>query len=220
MIVMTNAADLRGRFRALPKEGREANQSFSIRIWRALSWLERAEGFTPADTEGRFISCWIGLNALYGRLDDDHRPWGDREALGAFLPNIWGLDSKGSLRQVLGKRQSAVLNLIEDPYLTIQFWENQSAPAIRQAKKDAKDAILAFQKPNRLPVLRLIFERLYVMRNQVFHGASTKGGKLNRRALQSSATALMDLLPTMLEIMIEWGIDEDWGEVCYPPEGG
>lgn len=215
---MATATKLRSHFRTIPNEDRKANQSFSIRVWRSLSWLERAEGFVPADTEGRFISCWIALNALYGRLDDQHRPWADRDALKTFITHIWHLDARAELRQILGHRQTAVLNLIEDPYLTIQFWENQSAPAIRQAKKDAKDAILAFQKPNRLPVLRLIFERLYVMRNQVFHGASTKGGKLNRRALQASATVLMDLLPAMLEIMIEYGICEDWGRVCYPPE--
>ncbi|HKQ50450.1 MAG TPA: hypothetical protein VJZ71_20425 [Phycisphaerae bacterium] len=64
----------------------------------------------------------------------------------------------------------------------------------------------------------LLFDRLYVMRNQVFHGASTKGSKLNRRALQASATVLMDLLPVFLEIMIDVGIDSDWGAVCFPPD--
>ncbi len=216
---MATAIELRTRFRLMPNEEREANQSFSIRIWRGLSWLERAEGFQAVDTEGRFISCWIALNALYGRLDDQHRPWADRDALKTFITHIWHLDAHAALRQILGRRQTAVLNLIEDPYLTIQFWENQSAPAIRQAKKDAKDAILAYQKPNRLPIMRLLFDRLYVMRNQVFHGASTKGSKLNRRALQSSATVLMELLLAMLAIMIEQGISEDWGRVCYPPDG-
>ena len=216
---MTTAADLRAHFRSLPKEARDSNQSFSIRVWRGLSWLERAEGFESADIEGRFITCWIGLNALYGRLDDQNRPWGDREALGTFLAQVWRLDGRGLLRQVLGRRQTAVLNLIDDCFLTVQFWEGEAAPASRQVKKDVKEAILGYQKTNRLPILRLLFDRLYVMRNQVFHGASTKGSKLNRRALQLSAMVLMDVLPVFMEIMLDTGFDSDWGEVCFPPDG-
>lgn len=215
---MPTAGELRTRFRALPKEARDSNQSFSIRVWRGLSWLERAEGFEVADIEGRFITGWIGLNALYGRQDDQHHPWGDREALGTFLAQVWRLDTRGLLRQVLGRRQTAVLNLIDDRYLTLQLWEGKAAQAVRQVKKEVKEAILVYSRQERLPVLRLLFDRLYVMRNQVFHGASTKGSKLNRRALQASATVLSDLLPSFLEIMIDAGVDRDWGKVCFPPE--
>ena len=58
------AIELRAAFRKLPKEDREANQGFAIRVWRALSWLERAEAMEAGDYEGRFISSWIGFNAL------------------------------------------------------------------------------------------------------------------------------------------------------------
>ena len=68
---MTPAADLREAFRKISKSQRDANQPFSIRVWRAISWLERAESFDASDPEGRFISTWIGFNALYGRLDDE-----------------------------------------------------------------------------------------------------------------------------------------------------
>ena len=67
-----------------------------------------------------------------------------------------------------------------------------------------------------LPFLQLLFERLYVMRLQVFHGASTKGSRVNRRALQGSGNILLESLPEMLAIMLERGIDEDWGPVCFP----
>ncbi len=66
-------------------------------------------------------------------------------------------------------------------------------------------------------VLQLLFERLYVMRVQVFHGASTKGGKLNRRVIQSSSTILLDLLPAMISVMIDHGIDVEWGTISFPP---
>lgn len=182
-----------------------------------MSWLERAEGLDSGDLEGRFIFCWIGMNALYGRQDADHRPWGDRESLGTFLSQVWRLDHHGLLHRLLGKRQVAVLNLIDSKYLSSRFWDGETAPAIRQVKQEVKAAILGYQKADRLPILRLLFERLYILRNQVFHGASTKGSRLNRRTLQISAALLMDLLPTFLEIMIDAGVTEDWGDVSFPP---
>ena len=38
-----SAAELRKVFRIIPWEERDAQQSFSIRFWRAPSWLDRAE---------------------------------------------------------------------------------------------------------------------------------------------------------------------------------
>ena len=215
---MLQAEQLRAQFRRIPKDCREANQGFSIRVWRATSWLQRAESLDAIDVEGRFISCWIGFNALYGRTDDRHRPWGDRESLGAFLAKVWNLDCTGDLRRILGKRQAVVLRLLDNKFLSSVYWEGSGAKAARQINKEVKNAILTYMKPNRLRILRLLFERLYVMRNQVFHGASTKGSYLNRRTLSASANILMDLLPACLAIMIENGASEDWGGICFPPQ--
>lgn len=101
-----SAASLREALRKLPKTQRDANQGFSIRVWRAISWLERAESFDASDPEGRFISTWIGFNALYGRLDDGGKPWGDRESWGAFLAQVSRLDHESRIRRILGKREN------------------------------------------------------------------------------------------------------------------
>lgn len=211
------AADLRKSFRDIPAAQREANQSFSIRVWRGLSWLERAEQLDASDIEGRFVFGWIGFNALYGRMDSDAGPWSDRQALGAFLAQVWRLDRREQLRPALGRRQTLVLGLIENRYLSLDYWIGERAPALRKIKGEVKSAILCFTRPDRLPILRALFDRLYVMRNQVFHGASTKGSRLNRRPLQDSARILLELLPCFLAIMIEHGSEEDWGDVCFPP---
>ncbi|GJQ26872.1 MAG: hypothetical protein HBSAPP02_19040 [Phycisphaerae bacterium] len=217
LFAMYSSVELRNRFRQLPRDLRDGNQDFSIRVWRALSWLERAESLDSGDVDGQFIFCWIGMNALYGRQSSAHRPWGDRESLGTFLSQVWRLDSHGLLHKLLGKRQGSVLNLIDNKYLNSRFWDGETAPAIRQVKQEVKSAILGYQKTNWLPILRLLFERLYVLRNQVFHGASTKGSRLNRRTLQISAAILMDLLQTFLQITIDAGVTEDWGNVTFPP---
>jgi hypothetical protein len=118
---MTDAAELRQQFRVLPKGEREANEGFCICVWRALSWLERAESLDSDDLEGRFIAAWIGFNALYGQLDPDRRAWGDREAWSTFLAHLWRIDSDELLRGVMIKRQMRVLRIIEDKYLSHRF---------------------------------------------------------------------------------------------------
>ena len=69
------AEALRRRFRAIPKETRDANQAFSVRVWRALSWLERSEAAGEADLEGRFIPLWIAFNALFRDVPTNARAW-------------------------------------------------------------------------------------------------------------------------------------------------
>lgn len=68
-----------------------------------------------------------------------------------------------------------------------------------------------------LAILQELFERLYVLRMQVFHGAATSGSRLNRATLERGARVLAALVPEMLSIMIANGHSEDWGEVCFPP---
>lgn len=209
------AEALRTAFRAIPKDQRDARQPFAIRLWRAMSWLERAE--QAREVEDQFIALWIAFNALYGRLDDQQRAWGDREAMGTFLTAIWDLDSEGQLRRILGKRQLGVLRLIENRYLYDRFWRSPGANHEHQLHRMVRDFLPRFGTHRMLPVLRTLFDRLYVMRNQVFHGASTQGSRLNRRTLTQSAGLLAEILPVMIGIMLARGIEQDWGQVCFPP---
>jgi hypothetical protein len=83
------------------------------------------------------------------------------------------------------------------------------------------DAILTFCRfgaclpcQGRVFILQALFERIYIMRLQVFHGASTKSSSLNRRTLSERTAILFDLFPSMIEVMIRNGLSVDWGSVC------
>ena len=65
--------------------------------------------------------------------------------------------------------------------------------------------------------LERLLERIYLMRCQLVHGAATYGGKLNRASLRHCVTMLGHLLPAILLVLIDYGVDEDWGIMCYPP---
>jgi len=209
--------ELRRKFKAIPESVRQANQSFAIRVWRALSWLQRVE--QAQDAEDRFIAGWIGFNALYGRLDNQKRAWGDREAFGAFLAAICGIDHGGRLRHLVFKRQLPILRLVENRFLYDKFWLDPGANHEDALHQKVKALMPRFNAHNPCPILQVAFERLWILRNQLMHGAATKGSSLNRRTLTEGATLIGEFLPEFIDIMIENGQTKDWGEVCFPPIG-
>lgn len=210
------AEALRRRFRAIPKDTRDANQAFSVRVWRALSWLERSEAAGEGDLEGRFVPLWIAFNALYGRMADDGGMAPDRGSWQEFLARIARADGTDRLGQILWDEQLDVLRMIDSRYLFKPFWLGEQAEADGKLKQARRRAIASFHGRTPLVVLQELFERIYVLRQQIFHGAATCGGKVNRRTLSMGTRVLSCIVPAMIEIMIAAGPDADWGEICFP----
>ena len=82
---------------------------------------------------------------------------------------------------------------------------------------DQITTIVVYDGAKMLPVHTTLMDRIYVMRLQVFHGASTKGSSLNRRTITACCDLMMDLPPAMIEVMIQDGVEADWGNACFPP---
>lgn len=207
--------ELRRKFKVIPEPARQANQSFAIRVWRALSWLQRAE--QAQDAEDQFIAGWISFNALYGRLDNEKRAWGDREAFGAFLAAICEIDDAGRLRHLAFKHQLPILRLIENRFLYDKFWLDPDGEHETALHEQVRSLMPRFNGRNPRPILQAVFERLWILRNQLMHGAATKGSHLNRRTLTGGALILREMLPEFIGLMIEDGVTREWGEVCFPP---
>lgn len=209
---------LRKQYRAIPKEQLDANQAFAIRIWRGLSWLERAEQATDADE--KFIALWIAFNAIYGRADgygtDPNGRPGDRATWQSFLAEIVRRDGNDLLGDLVRRNQTSVLRMIQNKYLFRPFWDRRPG-AESILKKSSAAALMSLANQMTTGVVEELFERLYVLRAQVFHGAATRGSKLNRGNLRNGAELLSKLIPAMIAIMMEAGPTENWGEVCFPP---
>ena len=208
------AETLRSRFRAIPKEDRDAHQPFSIRVWRGLSWLERGE--KAEDLEGRFISLWIAFNSIYGHLDEDGRDARDRASWQTFLARLVKEDAEGALGRIVRERQAGILRLIDNQFLFKPFWLGLP-DAAEKLRRSVRRCLKCYNDGSTLAVLQELFERLYVMRTQVFHGAATSGSKLNRPTLERSTGVLAALVPEMVRIIISAGPAVDCGEVCFPP---
>ena len=63
--------------------------------------------------------------------------------------------------------------------------------------------------------LSFVFDRLYVLRNQLVHGGSTWNSAVNRDQVRDGAVILGFLMPVFVDIMMDHP-DEDWGKPFYP----
>jgi hypothetical protein len=64
-------------------------------------------------------------------------------------------------------------------------------------------------------ILSIVFDRLYVLRNQLLHGGATWNSGTNRHQVRGGTAVLGWLLPIFIDIMMD-SPDHDWGRALYP----
>ena len=67
---------------------------------------------------------------------------------------------------------------------------------------------------NIVEVLSLVFDRLYVLRNQLAHGGATWNSRVNRDQVRDGAAILAFLMPVFVDVMMD-NPGEDWGRPFY-----
>ena len=61
-----------------------------------------------------------------------------------------------------------------------------------------------------------LFDRLYVLRNQLLHGGATWQGSVNRSQVTKGAEIMAVLMPQFVKLMMDNPLS-DWGKPYYPP---
>jgi hypothetical protein len=64
-------------------------------------------------------------------------------------------------------------------------------------------------------LLSMVFDRLYVLRNQIVHGGATWNSTINRDQLRDAVAILEVLVPQVIAVILEHP-EVDLGEVLYP----
>jgi hypothetical protein len=82
-------------------------------------------------------------------------------------------------------------------------------------RSSARSFAQAFQAGDSVRVLSFVFDRLYVLRNQLVHGGSTWNSGVNRAQVRDGAAILAFLLPVFVDLMMD-NPHEDWGRPFYP----
>ncbi len=216
---------------ARPAPQRQHNED---RIRRSLAWLERSRQESTEDMD-RFVFLWIAFNAAYGNeaalrdfveRDVEDERGSESYRFRTFLRNIVEKDADGNLERIVWEEFSGPIRiLLGNPYVFRPFWRSVWNPERdgdwRRSFEDSKKvAGSALARRDIFTVLSVVFDRLYTLRNQIFHGGATWPGGFGKDQIRDGSRIMASLVPAILDIMqrdIDHNPDSDlWGKVAYP----
>jgi hypothetical protein len=191
----------------------------TIRLHRAISWIKAAEE-QEKNQDLRLICLWVAANSLYAMDEARFEAMAERERFADFVDRLVALDTEERLYSLLWNKFSGpVRMLVENKYVYSPFWDFQRGEARdweRGFERSISDANQALSKKNVNYLLRIVLDRLYVLRNQLIHGGATYKSKINRSQVRDGGNLLSMLLPVIVEILM-FHPEEEWGKVYYPP---
>ena len=204
------AATLEAKWKSNPDSEQRQNP-FNLRMRRALSWLDRAEQERD-DPDAAFIFYWIAFNAAYaGNIA------GERRAFKVYFGKMLALrDGRVIFNEMSSKFAVAIRKFIPNKYVFPDFWTGdifqQAAPKDWQPSlyKIINRFDQAIRNNNVRDILEELFDRLYVLRNQLVHGGATWQGSVNRDSVGDGAAIMAFLLPHFINLMLD-NPTADWG---------
>jgi len=212
-----NYADLKARHREVRDRFPGA---LSLRVHRALSWLERAEK-EPDDHDARFIFLWVAFNAAYANEIPNRQSFSERELFQGFLGRLIDSDKEQLLyTQVWDQFPGAIRLLIDNKYVFQPFWDHHNGQTTEEAwqlafQKSKSAARRALGDIDTLKVMGIMFDRLYTLRNQLLHGGATWNSNINRSQISQGAEIMGQVVPTVIHLMMD-DYQRVWGDACYP----
>ncbi|MCY4503449.1 MAG: hypothetical protein OXE57_18040, partial [Alphaproteobacteria bacterium] len=115
--------------------------------------------------------------------------------------------------------------LLANPYVFRPFWRSvwsseQDRDWRLSLAGSKKVAGAALTRRDIFTVLSVVFDRLYTLRNQIFHGGATWPAGFGRDQIRDGSRIMASLVPAILDIMqADIGQNPDselWGKVAYP----
>ena len=194
--------------------------SMGLRVHRSISWIGRAENCE--DNDGKFLFLWIAFNAAYSSADVlDGADTKARLSFEHYFEKLINLDTDQRIYKAIWESFSGPIRLlVENHYVFSPFWKHHNGEVGYDDWQDSfakrkKDFARAFSRGDNVRILGHVFDRLYVLRNQLIHGGSTWGSSVNCDQVRDGASILSFLLPIFIDIMMD-NPDIDWGRPFYP----
>lgn len=196
-------------------------ETMGLRAHRAISWIGRAEACRE-DDDACFIFLWIAFNAAYADEREFQRVApGERAAFAGYFERLVALDSEKRIYNAIWRRFSGPIKmLLDNRYVFNPFWQHHNGICgfedwEEKFRTASRTFAQAFQAGDTAKVLSFVFDRLYVLRNQLVHGGSTWNSGVNRAQVRDGAAILAFLIPVFVDLMMDHP-DKDWGKPFYP----
>ncbi|SLN77768.1 HEPN domain-containing protein [Oceanibacterium hippocampi] len=192
-----------------------------LRVHRSISWIGRAEAALD-DHDARFLYLWIAFNAAYA----DERELqgiaaGERASFTGYFSRLVGLDTDHRIYHAVWESFSGPIRmLMKNRYIFNPFWQHHNGidgfeDWEERFRSSARSFRHCLQRRDSARILSFVFDRLYVLRNQLVHGGSTWNSSVNRDQVRDGAAILGFLMPVFVDVMMD-NPHEDWGRPFYP----
>lgn len=217
MITDSEANTLKEKQRSL-REG--FGDSLGLRVHRSISWLQRAAK-EHDDPDAAFVFLWIAFNSAYSQDIGIAYHVSEKGRFKSFLSTLLLFDQDDRIYHLVWTRFPHEIRLIlENKYVFGAFWNHQNGLEGYDDWSDKLDASVkkakvALSQKDTERVLNELFDRLYVLRNQIIHGGSTWAGTVNRSQVRDSSEILGSLIPVFVELMME-NPQHPWKDPIYP----
>jgi hypothetical protein len=174
------------------------------RVYRANSWLRRAEE-SPLSAEDRFvddrfIALWVAFNALYGQADAylARDTWaGELKDIRDFLTQACSVNgAERRLVRALEGLADDVQTVRESPFLYSEYWQDGFTDQLSHTLESIAPTTPRSRK-ELVQLLKDVFERIYVLRNQIFHGSAKYGSGANRDTMEPAFRILLRRKPCL-----------------------
>ena len=198
----------------------QLHDNLNLRVHRALSWLHRAEQLYDNEKfDESFILYWISFNAIYS-AERIYRPGiSEKDVFSDFFCTIEKLDKSKEVYNVIWTTFSnSVRTLIKNKHVYQPFWESvykQNLGWEKKFEESKKQFNFAFSRQDTIMILCILFDRLYVLRNQLVHGGATLNGGKNRPQIRDGADIMAFLTPLFINLMID-NPNAEWPRPFYP----
>lgn len=179
----------------------------TLRVHRALSWLNRAETERD-DADVRFVLLWIGFNAAYAG-DVQRAMESERDHFREFFATLLRFDADSRLYDTIWRRfPHEIRLLLDNRFVFAPFWHHHNdVPGYGdwETRFDASRRRIgtALAQQDTATLLSILFDRLYVLRNQLVHGGATWNSEVNRAQVRDGTALLGTLLPLFVDLMMD-----------------
>jgi hypothetical protein len=170
------------------------------------------------DHDARFLFLWVAFNAAYANEIRDRREFPEKRLLMGFLRRLIDSDDDNLLYQSTWDLfPTSIRLLITKKYVYQPFWDYhngliQESDWLERFERSQASASRALGRMNTKKVMAIVFERLYVLRNQLIHGGATWNSGTNRSQVNDGAQILGFVVPIIIHLMMERP-NQLWGDL-------
>lgn len=196
-------------------------ENIGLRVHRSISWIGRSEK-AQEDPDAQFLFLWVSFNAAYADEDEFQTiHQGERASFADFFHKTVNLDADNRIYDAIWESFSGpIRRLMNNKYVFNPFWQHHNGiDGYEDWESRFAASIQVFNQSltsrDTVRILSFLFDRLYVLRNQIMHGGTTWNSSVNRDQVIDGASILSFLMPMFVDVMMD-NPHEPWGRPFYP----